>query len=173
MGALDWAPNVEGLRWLVDQVWPRVLAVRPDAALTLVGRRPTAAVLELAAAGVRVAADVPSVAPYYERAAVAVCPLLTGGGSRLKIVEAGAYARATVSTTLGAEGLEGLVGRGVVLADTAEDFAGELVRLLADPAEAAGLGRRAREQVVAGWSWPSTLSPVGDLLDSWLATRPA
>lgn len=169
VGALDWHPNVEGLAWFVEHVWPRIRRACPDLTLSLVGRRPGRAVRALTGSGIDLAADVPSVEPYYGQASVAICPLLTGGGSRLKIVEAAAHARPVVATERGAEGMESLSGRGLVVAQGPESFAAAVVALVTNPGAAESLGRRAREQVEANWSWGRTLAPAGALLDAQLA----
>lgn len=160
VGSLDWAPNVEGALWLSGEVWPLVRRVRPDARVALVGRSPSPLLRALHAPGVELAADVPTVTPWYAGSRFAVCPLLTGGGSRLKILEALAHGRPVVSTALGAEGLEDLVGHGVVLADGARDFAASVTHLLRDDAACRDLGARGRAAVAARWSWDSTLSPL-------------
>lgn len=160
VSSLDWQPNAEGARWLCEQVWPRVSRARPAATLALVGRSPGPEVRALAGPGVSVQGDVPSVAPAYAAARLAVCPLLTGGGSRLKIVEALAHGRPVVSTTLGAEGLESLTGRGVVLADSPQALATTVADLLADPDRCAELGRLGRAAVQADWTWPRVLAPI-------------
>ncbi|MGQ7294798.1 glycosyltransferase [Quadrisphaera sp. KR29] len=165
VGALDWEPNVEAVSYLLERVWPLVRARVPRARLAVVGRSPAP---RLRAAhgrdGVEVHADVPSVAPHYAAAATAVSPLLTGGGSRLKIVEALAHARPVVSTALGAEGLEDLVGRGVVLAETPEALADAVATRLAGPGAAQAEGLVAREAVRATWSWEAVTAPLADAL---------
>jgi glycosyltransferase involved in cell wall biosynthesis len=172
VGTLNWQPNVEGLLWFVNSVWPLVIKARPQATVSIVGREPTETLRQaLNVPGVTLAADVPAVAPYYQEAWSGICPLLTGGGSRLKIVEATAHGRPVVSTTLGAEGLEGLVGHGVVLADAPEAFAETLIRLADNPTMAAELGQQAREAAKQNWSWESTLSPFAKVLDERLESR--
>lgn len=135
VGSLDWLPNVLGMEWFVQEVWPLVRAELPDASCTFVGRNPTPQVTALARTpGIRLAASVPDVRPYLAEAALSIVPLRSGGGTRLKIFEAMAMGKAVLSTTLGAEGLPLTDGEHLSIRDTAEDFAVELCALLRDPA---------------------------------------
>lgn len=165
VGTLDWAPNVEGLQWFTAEVWPQVRRLRPAARLSLVGRDPAPSVTALAGDGVTVTGRVTAVGPAYAAARLAVVPLLTGGGSRLKVLEALAHGRPVVSTSLGAEGLEALEGRGVVLADGAPALARAVADLLDDPHACARLGAAGRDAVAAEWSWPAVLQPLAAALE--------
>jgi polysaccharide biosynthesis protein PslH len=93
------------------------------------------------------------VLPHLARAAVVVVPLRVGGGTRLKIVEAMAMGKAIVSTTLGAEGIDAVPGRDMLIADEPETFAASVVGLLHDPSLSARLGESARRLAVERYSW--------------------
>jgi glycosyltransferase involved in cell wall biosynthesis len=157
---LGWTPNAEAAQWLVRAIWPLVRHDVPDAELLLVGRDPTPAVRSLAGGGVTVTGTVASVRPFLASSRVGVAPLRAGGGSRLKILEALDAGRPVVATALGAEGLEDLVGSGVVLADDAKEFASAIVRLLRDPAEARRLGALGQDAVRNRYTWNDTLDPL-------------
>jgi glycosyltransferase involved in cell wall biosynthesis len=143
-GKMNYAPNGEAACYFAREVLPLVRLQMPTARLHIVGAEPGEEVKALACDDVVVHGFVPDVRPYYREAAVVVVPLLRGGGTRLKILEAAACAKAVVSTTLGAEGLELRTGANIVLADSAETFAAEVVGLLGDPARCRCLGRAAR-----------------------------
>jgi glycosyltransferase involved in cell wall biosynthesis len=143
-GSMDYAPNVEAACYFAREVLPLVRRQAPAASLHIVGTRPKAEVLALACDDVVVHGFVPDMRPYYREAALVVAPLLRGGGTRVKILEAAACAKAVVSTTLGAEGLDLRPGADIVLADTAETFAAAVTRLLVDPMRCRRLGRSAR-----------------------------
>jgi glycosyltransferase involved in cell wall biosynthesis len=157
---LSWGPNVDAAVWFCSTVWPLVTARMPEARLQLVGRNPAPSVQQLAGPSVQVTGTVPDLAPWYGRTRVCVAPLLAGGGSRLKILEALAAGRPVVATTIGAEGLEDLVGRGVVVADEPERMAEELVALLGDPRRSADLGRLGVTAVAADHSWTAAVRPL-------------
>ncbi|SEP21326.1 glycosyltransferase [Trujillonella endophytica] len=157
---LSWGPNVDAAVWFAREVWPRVVAEVPEARLQLVGRNPAEAVQALAGPTVEVTGTVPDLAPWYARTRVAVAPLLAGGGSRLKILEALAAARPVVATTIGAEGLEDLIGRGVVVADDPAEMASALVGLLVDAEGTAALGRIGVDAVAADHSWTAAVRPL-------------
>ena len=106
------------------------------------------------------------IAPYLARARVATAPLRAGGGSRLKILEALDAGRPVVATTIGAEGLEDLVGSGVVLADTPAAMAAKILELLRDRARAERLGRAGHAAVQERYSWDVTLRPLLDFVDA-------
>src|SRR5262249_50567701 len=108
LGSLDWRPNLDAVRLLLESIFPAVRAAHPAARLGIVGRNPPPWLLTRAKqiTGVEVAANVPDVRPYLARAGAMVVPLRIGGGSRLKILEALATALPVISTRVGAEGLE-------------------------------------------------------------------
>jgi polysaccharide biosynthesis protein PslH len=145
VGHLGYAPNVEGLEWFVRSVWSHVRAVRPDARLTIVGLQPSAAIAALDGRdGIHVHANVPSVDPYYARAALTIAPILTGGGTRIKILESFALGRAVVATSLGAEGLEAQDGAHLLLRDDPEGFGQAILTLLDDQAARSRITAAAR-----------------------------
>jgi polysaccharide biosynthesis protein PslH len=163
---LSWAPNVDAARWLTTEIWPRVQADVPGARLLLVGRDPDPTVSALAGPSVEVSGTVADVRPWLARSAVGLAPLRSGGGSRLKILESLDAGRPVVATSIGAEGLDDLVGEGVVVTDRAEEFAGEVVGFLRDPARAREVGLRGRRAVHARYTWDSTLAPLFTWLDA-------
>lgn len=130
LGSMDWEPNVDGVQYFVDAVWPRIRAAVPAARFQVVGRNPGLPIRRLASESIEVVGTVSSVMEYLHRAAVVVVPLRVGGGTRLKIYEAMAAAKAVVSTRVGAEGLDVTDGRDIVLADTADQFATAVTRIL-------------------------------------------
>lgn len=165
---LSWGPNIDAAVWFCREVWPRVTEQLPEARLLLVGRNPAAAVKALAGPTVEVTGTVPDLTPYYRRSRLAVAPLRSGGGSRLKILEALAHGRALVATTIGAEGLEDLVGRGVVVVDDPAQMAVKVLELLRDPGAAARLGSLGAAAVAEDHSWTAATRPLMDLIDSKL-----
>jgi glycosyltransferase involved in cell wall biosynthesis len=156
----SWAPNVEAALWFTRTVWPHVLRAVPEARLQIVGREPAPEVQALAGSSVVVTGTVEDLTPWYAATRVAVAPLLTGGGSRLKILEALAAGRPVVSTAIGVEGLEDLVGRGVVVADEPAAMAAEVVELLGHPDRARAAGLAGAEAVGRDHSWAAAVAPL-------------
>ncbi len=152
-GVLDYRPNLDAARWLVDAVWPRVRSAAPDARLLIVGRGSAADRRRLERDGVTTTGEVASVAALLGRAAVIVIPVRMGGGTRLKVVEALAMGRPIVATTLGCEGLDVIDGEHLLIADTPDDLAAATVRLLCDETLGARLGTRGRALAVERYAW--------------------
>ncbi len=136
-----WAPNAQAARFLVDEVMPRVWTARPDARLTLVGRDP--ALGGPPDARVQALGFVEDLDAQYARAACAVVPLLAGGGSPLKFVEALAHAVPVVATPVAAQGLRLTAGEHYLRAEGAAAFADALVGVLADGADTVARAGRA------------------------------
>jgi polysaccharide biosynthesis protein PslH len=157
---LGWRPNVDAAVWLAERVWPLVRRRRPDARLLLVGRSPTRRVQQLACPDITVTGTVPDVRPYLAQAQVAVAPLLSGGGTRLKVLEALDAGRPVVGTRIGVEGLEDLVGHGVLVANTPEHMAAAICDLLTDTSRARELGGQGRQAVADRYTWDITLEPL-------------
>jgi polysaccharide biosynthesis protein PslH len=132
-GNLEYHPNVEAVRWFRSKIWPRVREQAPGVEWRLLGSNPAAiAPFTQGDPRIRVVGPVEDAIAHLAEAQVCVVPLLSGSGTRFKILEAWAAGRAVVSTTLGAEGLGARDGEQLLLADNAEHFATAVVRLLND-----------------------------------------
>jgi polysaccharide biosynthesis protein PslH len=167
VGAMDWEPNVDGVEYFCSEVWPRIKAEVPQARLRIVGRNPDSRVQKWAsdAASIEVTGRVASVVEYLHQSTVVIVPLRIGGGTRLKIYEAMATAKAVVSTTIGAEGLDVHHGRDIMLADDPKSFAQAVIMLLRDP----DLRRRyekAAAETAGRYDWPAIGERFGEVLQS-------
>ena len=123
-GLLSTVPNIDAVVHFVQEIWPRIAKARPDARFKIIGGRPPPSLQALAGPRVELTGFVPDLRPHLGAAAVVVVPLRLGGGTRLKIVEAMAMGKAIVSTTLGAEGIDAIPGRDILLEDQPAAFAG-------------------------------------------------
>ena len=137
VGTLNYPPNVEGLRWFNQHVAPLLLHRHPQFRLLVAGRNPSPATTrELTRhAFIELHADSDNLSRLYERSNLSIVPLLSGGGTRIKLLEAAAFGLPSVSTSIGAEGLESLHSRCYWPGDTASDFANNMMRCFAEPAK--------------------------------------
>jgi polysaccharide biosynthesis protein PslH len=146
-------PNVEAALWLGKEIMPLVRRRFEGARLTIVGIRAPREVLGLAAADIDVLGFVPRVEPFIAGSAVVLAPLRTGGGMRMKVVQAMAHGKAVVTTPLGAEGLAASgEAPPLAVAPDAETFADAVAWLLGDESARRELGHRARSYIAANHS---------------------
>ncbi|MCG8457562.1 MAG: glycosyltransferase family 4 protein [Holophagales bacterium] len=147
-GNLGYFPTVDGVAWLIREVWPEVRRARGQARLILAGARPAARLQALARAtpGVELIADPPDLARIRRRAHVALAPLRSGSGTPIKILEAMADGMPVLTTPEGRQGLDDLPEGAVAVAGDAPQFARQVLRLTADP-------EAARRQVESAWAW--------------------
>jgi glycosyltransferase involved in cell wall biosynthesis len=131
-GSMDWQPNIDGVEFFCSEIWPLVLQKVPQARFRIVGRDPHPRVRKLASGTVEVTGSVPSIVDHLREAAAIVVPLRIGGGTRIKIYEGMAMGKATVSTVVGAEGLDVQHARDILLEDSPARFAEAVVTLLQD-----------------------------------------
>lgn len=145
-GSMDWRANIDGVQFFLDQVWPRVLAARPDARFVVVGRNPPASLQAAArlARNVEFTGFVDDVRPFAHAAHAFVIPLLVGGGTRIKAFEAMAMGCPVLSTTIGMEGLDAEPGMHFLQRDDAAPLADALLELLDDGVLRDRLSRAAR-----------------------------
>jgi len=152
-GTMDYRPNVEAMLWLVDKVWPQIIAAAPDARLYIVGQRPHPRLDRLRGdPAITLTGAVDDTRPYIAGAGVYVIPLQMGGGTRFKVLEALALEVPVVSTTLGVEGFEVVDGREVLLADEADRFAQAVLTVWREPELRHALGEAGRS-LVARYDW--------------------
>jgi glycosyltransferase involved in cell wall biosynthesis len=152
-GLLSYAPNVDGVIYFVQRIWPRIAEVHPQAHCKFIGGQPPPSLLALAGPRIEFTGFVSDLRPHLAQAACIVVPLRIGGGTRLKIVEGMAMGKPIVSTTLGAEGIEAVPSRDILIEDEPAEFANAVNRLIADPDLAARIGQSARRLAVAEYSW--------------------
>jgi len=154
-GSMDWGPNIDSLRWLMEEAWARIVATSPHTRLVVVGRDPPRRlVAEAARRGLAwtFTGFVDDVRSYVHDADVCIVPMRTGGGTRLKVYEAMALGCPVVSTSVGVEGLPLAPDEHYVRADGAEDFARAVLRLLRDPGLRQRIAAAARTHVAANFS---------------------
>jgi glycosyltransferase involved in cell wall biosynthesis len=152
VGAMYRDANVDAVRWFCGEILPRVRAAMPAATLTIVGADPTEQVRRLAGAGVAVTGFVDVIEPCYARAAVFVSPLRIAGGVAGKTRDAMAAGCAVVSTSAGNAGLDAMPGTHLLVADTADDFAAAVLRLLRDETLRRRLGEAGRRFALERYS---------------------
>mgnify|MGYP003971561017 FL=1 len=134
LGALDWAPNQEGIIWFLTEVWPIVRDQHPDAEFHLAGRNaPNWFQKKIDISGVYYHGEVDSAEHFIQRFPIHVVPLWSGSGMRIKIIEAMTQGRVIVTTPIGIEGIEAINDKDVAICNTKESFASALIELEANP----------------------------------------
>lgn len=133
LGALDWLPNIEGVLWFVDFVWPKVLAEIPDAQLHIAGKSPTEKIMNLVAPNTIVHGFVDDALRFMKTYNIMLVPLLSGGGMRVKIIEGLAAGKCIISTAIGAEGISYTDTKNIIIANTAEEWKDAIVHCMMNP----------------------------------------
>jgi len=150
IGSLDFLPNQDAVRWIVEEIWPRISSDLPSARLAIAGSSAPPWVERLTReCGADFAGRVADPAAFLRSKAVVIAPLLAGSGMRIKVLEAMALGKPVVSTTIGAAGIDVENGADIVVADDADAFARAVVRLLHHPEAAAKIGAAARAKVAS------------------------
>lgn len=168
LGSMDWLPNIEAVKWLTQEIWPMVIKSVPDAQLHLAGRSldkndPAFAGKQIANHG-----EVSDAAEFISQFGIMVAPLRSGGGMRIKLIEAMDARKAIVATTIGAEGTGATNGKELLLADNTQAFAEAIVRLLKDEALAKTLGSHAKEFSTKYFDWEGSLKKLVDFYNTLL-----
>ena len=164
-GNLEYPPNIEAIRFFQKDIWP-LLRSRPGLKWKIIGKNPEAIRSLLANdPSIELTGFVKDAVAELAASQVAVVPLLSGSGTRVKILEAWAAATPVVSTSLGAEGL-GTSGEHLLVADNPGAFAAAVGRLLDSPAERARIGSAGRQLFVERYTWPAAWKCLGTLLET-------
>ncbi|NLX17742.1 MAG: glycosyltransferase [Desulfobulbus sp.] len=152
----DTFSNQDAAYYFIDEHWQYIKKELPDANLVFVGKNPTEKMEEAARedSSIKLTGWVADVRPYIARARVCIVPLRIGGGSRLKIFEAMAMKKAIVSTTIGAEGIDVVDGRELLLRDDPRTFSEAVVTCYTDERKRQELGTNAFEFVETNYDWP-------------------
>jgi polysaccharide biosynthesis protein PslH len=151
LGGMHWPPNAGAVGWFVNEIFPLVKAVIPEAEFLAVGKNPPAEISRIA--GVVAPGYVDDVETFFHTCRVFVVPIRAGGGMRVKILDAWDRGLPIVSTTIGAEGIACESGKDILIADDPESFAGEIVRILQDDDYAQRLRTAGRVTVEQRYNW--------------------
>ncbi|MCU0605877.1 MAG: glycosyltransferase [Candidatus Edwardsbacteria bacterium] len=158
LASMDWLPNRQGLTWFLRSVFPKIVALAPDAKLVVAGRNMPTHFKRYRGPNVEVAGFVENPDDMFARCRLAVVPLWVGGGMRIKILNYMAAGIPIVSTSIGAEGITAENGRYLMIADDADEFARSVVTLLNDDEHAQRLVANGRSLVENEYSWPAAVS---------------
>jgi sugar transferase (PEP-CTERM/EpsH1 system associated) len=166
VGALDYRPNIDAACWFVAEVWPHVRELRPELRFTIVGRRPTAAVRQLASnPGVEVVGQVPDVRPFVARASIVVVPLRLARGVQNKVLEALAMGKATIASPPALAGLKARPDEHLLSATTPMEWVRAIDSLLVDAERRRQLGIAGRKYVEQFHTWDQCLRPFEEFLE--------
>jgi glycosyltransferase involved in cell wall biosynthesis len=163
VGVLSYLPNQDGVDRFIREGWPKVRVAHPGAEYWLVGKNyPAAAARWQAVPGVRVLGFVDDLAAVYSASWFTVCPLWTGAGTNIKVLESLAFERTCVATVIGHRGFEDHLqsGDSLLVAANAEDLADNCIRLINDHARRLALAKRGREVVRREFSYEKFASIV-------------
>lgn len=163
LGTLHYPPNADGIRWFFNEVFPLIRKRIPEVTLTIIGKNPPQDFLDAAARfpeAIKITGYVPELAPYLEQSAVMVVPVRAGGGMRVRILEAFAYAMPVVTTTVGLEGINAEREKDVLVADTAPNFADCVCDLLENIPLQEKLSMNGRKLAQTKYDWQVVLSAM-------------
>ncbi len=164
-GSMDWLPNEDAVFFFINDILPEIKKSVPDITLTVIGRNPSGSLSKIVGntPEVTLTGWVDDTRPYIEKGQVFIVPIRIGGGTRMKIYEAMAMGKPIVSTVVGAEGLPVENGTHLILADPAEDFAKQIIRLFNEAQTRESLGKNARIYVEANFGWPVVANIFSDI----------
>lgn len=145
IGSMNWLPNVEGVEWFLEEVWPKILEKFPELTFTIAGHNIPDSMKENHWPNVKVEEDVPDVNEFMLSKDIMMVPLLSGSGMRVKIIEAMALEKTVISTSVGAEGIEATDGVHLFIANTPEEFVVALEKCIKSPDVCKIVGENARD----------------------------
>jgi polysaccharide biosynthesis protein PslH len=163
-GSVTYSANFEAVRYFVRDILPRIRTARPDVLLRVTGKTGDIDISGLVFPSVIFTGQVPDIAKEIASSVVCVVPLKSGGGTRLKILEALALGTPVVSTSKGAEGLAVTHGKDILIADSAPAFAANVIRLLTEPSFRQRLASNGRQLVSQVYTWDRIGQGLDDVL---------
>ncbi|MFD1628705.1 glycosyltransferase family 4 protein [Pseudopedobacter beijingensis] len=144
IGSMDWRPNIEGLRWFLDQVWPQLQELRSGIKFHLAGKKMPVEFQLNNQPGYILEGEVENALEFIAKQHVFVVPLFAGGGMRVKIIEAMALGKCVIATSIAAEGINYLHDKNILIADKTDDFYKQILRCFTDKTLIKRIGAEAR-----------------------------
>lgn len=147
IGAMDWLPNQESVRYFLENVMPLITKKFPDLVFYIAGRSMPPYFFQNQWSRVKVVGEVPNAQEFEKDKAILVVPLQSGGGIRIKIFQALAMGKAIVTTSIGAEGIQVRDGEEIMIANSPEEFLEKITFLVEHPDKISAMGQKARELI--------------------------
>jgi glycosyltransferase involved in cell wall biosynthesis len=144
---MDWMPNVEGVEWFLNEIWPSVIKKNPEIKLWMAGREMSSELRLRKDKNLRVLGAVNDAYSFMKEHGIMIVPLLSAGGIRVKIIEGMALGVPIISTTIGAEGIECRHDENILIANTPKEFSDAINRLITIPELGQRLAENARKLV--------------------------
>jgi len=156
VGTFKWLPNVDAVKLLVREIWPRIIKKLPQVRLKIVGFSPTKEIIKFGRdPKIEVLGKVEDIRQAYGQAHVLLAPIRSGKGTRYKVLEAMATGTPIVSTKLGVEGIDVAPGKEVLVGDTPKELAELTVKVLKDEKLQGKMARAGRQLVKERYNWQS------------------
>lgn len=160
LGSMEWMPNVQGIDWYLEKVWPVLHTRYPALRLHIAGKNMPEEMKNRKIEGVVFHGMVPDASAFLNQHPVMIVPLLSGGGMRLKIVEAMAHRQCVLSTSIGAEGIVATTKKEVLIADSPESFIETTDALMTGKLDARAIGLNAEKLVQEKYSWEKLVREI-------------
>jgi X-X-X-Leu-X-X-Gly heptad repeat protein len=145
IGSLDWLPNIEGIEWFLTEIWSEIAAQNPNISLNIAGRNMPKSWLQHRFPNVNMVGEVADAHAFIQQHDVMLIPLLSGGGMRIKAIEAMWLGKTVLTTTIGIEGIDGQHNTHFYIANTKADFAAAFQYLCANPVQITQIGAQAHQ----------------------------
>ncbi len=166
-GAFSYHPNYEAMEWFIGNVFPLIQNKIPGANLTITGDHLGLPLPK--ATNINLTGFVNDIRPLIAQSTCSVVPILSGGGTRLKILEAIALGSPVITTTKGAEGLDLDAGKDILVADNPQEFANAVITVMTTPQVQQNLSTNAFRKVQEKYEWSQILPHFLDLIDKTIA----
>lgn len=157
LGSMEWIPNQEALMWFLKKVWPKIYQSNPDLELHVAGKNPPDVIRNIKIPGVIIHGAIDSAIDFLNSYQIMVVPLLSGGGMRLKIVEAMALGKCIITTSIGAEGISIEDSKHCMIADNETQFIEKINRLLGDKSFRSELSKNALALTRLKYNWKNLI----------------
>jgi glycosyltransferase involved in cell wall biosynthesis len=147
IGSMNWLPNVEGIEWFLDKVWAKVITNYPKITFSIAGRNIPDRLLHRQTKNLFIEGEVPDAQRFMNSKDIMIVPLLSGSGVRVKIIEGMALGKTIISTSIGAEGLDVVDGKHILIANTPEEMIEAIGQCVKSPDICKFIGQSARHYV--------------------------
>lgn len=163
LGALDWAPNIQGLQWFISEIWPKVIKIIPKAEFHIAGNNPPSNFKVPEKLNIFYHGQVENAVNFMHNHGISIVPLLAGSGMRIKILQNSAAGVPTLSTAIGAEGIFKKGSDKAIIVESEQEFISGLIRLFESPDTTQVLAKKAKEDILRRFGIQATLERVEEV----------